>query len=113
MWTDGLKIYGFMDHNNEKTHDRSITAFSLGIPVCCLISYWSGVNPVTAVMIAGFMQATMLPLIGIGALYLRYTRTDPRLTPSKVWDTALVLSCVGLLITGVWGAVQQIQKALG
>ena len=25
MWTDGLKIFGLMDHHNEKSHDRSIT----------------------------------------------------------------------------------------
>ncbi len=113
MWTDGLKIFGLMDHHNEKSHDRSIRAFSLLIPVLCLVSFWSGVNPVTAVLIAGFMQATMLPLIGLGALYLRYTRTDPRLKPSKVWDAALVISCIGLLMAGSWGAFHQVMKALG
>jgi epoxyqueuosine reductase len=113
MWTDGLKIYGFMDHNNEKSHDRGITFFSLLIPVLCLVSFWGGVNPVSAVLVAGFMQATMLPMIGFGALYLRHTRTDPRLKPSKAWDAALIISCIGLLMAGVWGAVQQIQKALG
>jgi hypothetical protein len=52
-------------------------------------------------------------MIGFGALYLRHTRTDPRLKPSKAWDAALIISCIGLLMAGVWGAVQQIQKALG
>jgi hypothetical protein len=112
MWTDGLKIYGFMARNNEKTHERSVSFFSLLIPVLCLISFWSGVNPVTAVLIAGFMQATMLPMIGFGALYLRHTRTDPRLKPSKAWDAALIISCTGLLMAGLWGAYEQIFKAL-
>ncbi len=112
MWTDGLKIYGFMDHNNQRSHERAITCFSLLIPLLCLISFWGGVNPVTAVLIAGFMQATMLPLIGFGALYLRHTRTDPRLKPSKVWDAALIVSCIGLLMAGLWGAYEQIYKAL-
>lgn len=113
MYTDGLKVYGLMDPHNEKYHDRSIRFFSMVIPVLCLVSFWGGVNPVTAVLIAGFMQACMLPLIGIGALYLRSTRTDPRLRPSKAWDAALILSCIGLLMAGGWGAIQQVVKLIG
>jgi hypothetical protein len=110
MWTDGLKLFRFIDPHNERTHVRSVTAFSMGIPVICLATYWSGLNPVTAVSTAGFMQATLLPMIGFGALYLRHTRTDPRLKPSKAWDLALVISCIGLLMAGAWGAYEQIRK---
>lgn len=116
MWTDGLKLYGLLDPHNERAHHRSVTGFSMLIPVLCLISYWGGLNPVTAVSTAGFMQATMLPLIGFGALYLRHTRTDPRLKPSKAWDAALIISCLGLLMAGLWGAyekVHELLKALG
>jgi Mn2+/Fe2+ NRAMP family transporter len=113
MWTDGLKIYDFMDKNNQRSHDRAVTFFSMLLPVLSLASFCGGVNPVTAVLIAGFMQATLLPLIGIGALYLRHTRTDPRLKPSKAWDAALIISCIGLLMAGAWGAKEQIAKALG
>lgn len=112
MWTDGLKLYGFIDPHNERTHIRSVTAFSMVIPVICLGTFWSGLNPVAAISTAGFMQATMLPLIGFGALYLRHTRTDPRLKPSKAWDAALVISCIGLLMAGGWGAYEQIRKLI-
>jgi hypothetical protein len=50
------------------------------------------------------MQSLLLPMLGVGALYFRYARTDPRLRPSIWWDVALVTSFVGLLIAGVWGA---------
>jgi hypothetical protein len=43
-------------------------------------------------------------MIGAGTLYLRYTRTDPRLKPSWLWDVALVVSVGGLLLAGLWGA---------
>ncbi len=112
MWTDGLKLYGFLNPHSERAHNRSVTCFSMLIPVFCLSSYWSGVNPVTAISTAGFMQATLLPMIGFGALYLRHTRTDPRLKPSKVWDAALVISCIGLLMAGLWGAYEQLHKVL-
>ena len=31
----------------------------------------------------------------------------------KASDIALVVSCIGLLMAGGWGAIQQILKALG
>jgi hypothetical protein len=34
--------------------------------------------------------------------------TDPRLKPSRLWDTMLVLSCLGLLITGIWGVLSRL-----
>jgi Mn2+/Fe2+ NRAMP family transporter len=112
MWTDGCKLFGFIDPHNERTHVRTVTAFSMVIPVICLGTFWSGLNPVAAISTAGFMQATLLPMIGFGALYLRHTRTDPRLKPSKAWDAALVISCIGLLMAGGWGAFEQIRKLL-
>jgi hypothetical protein len=50
------------------------------------------------------MQALLLPMLGCGALYFRYTRTDPRLRPSPLWDVALIVSVVGLTVAGIWGA---------
>jgi hypothetical protein len=60
---------------------------------------------VKAVLLAGLMQAILLPMLGFAALYFRWTATDPRIKPRPVWDIALVLSCVGLLVAGVWGMV--------
>jgi hypothetical protein len=42
-------------------------------------------------------------MVGFGALYYRYTSTDPRLKPSPVWDVALVISFAGLVVAGLWG----------
>ncbi|GAB4138197.1 MAG: Nramp family divalent metal transporter [Planctomycetaceae bacterium] len=94
MWTDALKIYGLMDHNNQKHHDRSIATFSVVLPFLCLAIFCSGINPVRAILLSGAMQALMLPIIGVGALYFRYTRTDDRIKPSPLWDILLILSFV-------------------
>ena len=45
----------------------------------------------------------MLPMLGFAALYFRYTATDPRLAPTKLWDAMLIVSCLGLLVAGAWG----------
>jgi len=78
------------------------------IPLLSFSMYLTGADPVTLVLIAGMAQAVMLPMIGLGSLFFRYRMTDQRLKPSKLWDTMLVLSCLGLLITGIWGVVSRL-----
>ena len=104
LWTDCCKLLGLVDRGSQKAHDRAVSAFSVVMPIVCLAVFASGINPVRAILLAGAMQALLLPMLGGGALYLRYTRTDPRLRPSWLWDVALVLSVLGLLVAGLWGA---------
>jgi hypothetical protein len=100
--TDACKMFGLVRRDNQRSHDRSVGAFSVVLPLLCLAVYCSGINPVTAILWAGAMQALLLPMIGLGALYFRYTRTDERLRPSPLWDLLLVVSCLGLLVAGAW-----------
>jgi Mn2+/Fe2+ NRAMP family transporter len=104
MWTDCLKLLGILDRRDQRAHDRAVTAFSVGLPMVCLGVFISGINPVRAILLAGATQALLLPMVGVGALYFRWTRTDPRLKPSWRWDVCLVVSFLGLLVAGVWGA---------
>jgi Mn2+/Fe2+ NRAMP family transporter len=108
-YTDALKVWGLMDRNNQRTHDRSISVFCVLTPLVSLSTYLAGINPVQAILIAGLMQAVLLPMLGIGALYFRATATDPRLAPTRLWDVLLVLSCAGLLVSGVWGVVSRLR----
>lgn len=110
MYTDAVKIYGFMDHNNQKAHDKALSFFSVLLPFLCLAVFCSGVNPVRAILLSGAMQALLLPMIGVGALYFRYTRADERIAPGRVWDVLLILSFLGLLVAGTYGAYKQIVK---
>lgn len=103
MYTDALKVFGLMDAHDETAHRRSISAFSIILPLTCLAVFCSGTDPVFLILVAGTMQAAMLPIIGIGAIYFRYTRTDPRLRPRPWWDVCLLVSFIGLAIAGVWG----------
>ena len=52
------------------------------------------------VLIAGTMQAIMLPLIGFAVLYFRYKHCDKRLQPNKLWDLFLWLSFAAFLVVG-------------
>lgn len=106
MVTDSFKVFGLMDRNNERLHNRSLTILSVVLPLMCLAVFCSGVNPVRMILIAGMMQAFMLPVVGFGSVYFRYKLTDQRLKPSPLWDLMLVVSCLGLLLAGGYGVIK-------
>jgi len=101
LYTDALKVFGFVDPNDRKTHERLISIFSCVTPMISVGIYClPGANPVALVLLGGSMQALILPMLAFAALYFRYRKTDPRLRPSVLWDAMLVLSCLGLLVAG-------------
>src|SRR5690606_6395199 len=108
MYTDALKVWGLMGEQDPVQHDRVVAAFGAVLPLVCLALYWGGLDPVGAVLLSGTMQALMLPLLAFSALYFRYKCSDPRLAPSRSWDAFLIISSIGMLIAGGWGAYQQI-----
>ena len=106
--TDAFKVFGFVDRSSETAHDRSVTTLSVVLPLLCLAVFCTGFNPVTLIIVAGLMQAFMLPIIGFSSVYFRYRLIDARLQPGKLWDTMLVLSCIGLLLAGGYGIAKQL-----
>jgi hypothetical protein len=108
MVTDCLKVYRVIDRDSDTSHTRSVNTLSVVLPLLCFAVYVTGANPVKLVLIAGMMQATMLPIIGFSSIYFRYKLTDPRLQPSRLWDVLLMLSCVGLLVAGAWGVYSRL-----
>ena len=103
IYTDALKVFGLLDPENTAGHNRSISIFAILLPLICLTLYWARINPVTAVLLSGTMQAIMLPMLGFAALYFRHKAIDSRLVPTKLHDWMLVLSFLGLLIAGCYG----------
>lgn len=104
MMLDALKLFGVVDRYSQSAHDRWLKGLSIGLPLFCLAVFVAGGDPVTLVLFSGLMQAMMLPMLAGAALYFRYTKTDPRLRPSRLWDVFLILSAIGMLVTGLWGA---------
>ncbi len=109
MYTDCLKVFGLMNPANHAAHHRSISIFGVILPLIALGIYCiPGVDPVTLVLIGGLMQGLMLPMLGFAGLYFRYKKTDARVRPGRAWDTFLIVSCVGMLITGLWTVKTQL-----
>jgi Mn2+/Fe2+ NRAMP family transporter len=108
IYTDALKVFGFLDPHNEKLHKRWVGIFCTILPLISLSIYCTGADPVDLIMLGGFMQAIMLPMLAYAASHFRYKMTDSRLKPGRLWDLLLILSCVGLVIAGAWGAYSKL-----
>ncbi|MBX3444068.1 MAG: transmembrane Mn(2+) transporter [Planctomyces sp.] len=109
-YSDGLRVFGLIPKDDPASYRWWVTAFRVTLPLLCLAIFWTGYDPVSLILISGAMQATMLPMIGFAALYLRWTSTDPRLRPRRIWDVMLVISCLGLFVAGTWGVYEQFEK---
>ncbi|MBT4867758.1 MAG: Nramp family divalent metal transporter [Planctomycetaceae bacterium] len=113
IYTDALKVYGLLDHHDEKKHNRWVSIFCTVLPLICLAVFCTGIDPTQLVLLGGTMQALMLPILGLGALYMRFKLTDARLKPSGAWDLLLIISCLGLAISGGWKLYGIVVKLLG
>lgn len=112
-WVDAFKLFGFVPRHDQQAHDRTLQWVSFAFPLLCLFVFLAGNDPVTLILLSGIMQAVMLPMLSGAALYFRYTQTDSRLRPSPVWDVCLLVSSLGMLVAGCWGAYTEFQRLLG
>ncbi len=93
---DFLRVQGFIQLTEPDDRRQWVRFFCVAFPLLYLSLFIWIPNPVNLVMIGGIAQALTLPMIGAVALYLRFRRTDRRLTPGRVWDLFLALSVLGL-----------------
>ncbi|MCH8045371.1 MAG: Nramp family divalent metal transporter [Planctomycetes bacterium] len=107
MATDVVNVVG-LTNMSEKGRRWSIRILGILFPAACAAVYWIYPNPVTLVFISGTMQALMLPMLGVAAIYFRYTRCDKRLKPNLLWDLGLWVSFLGLLVAGVYLAYDKV-----
>jgi len=79
----------------------------------CLVVYIFIRAPKQLILASALMQALMLPLLAIAALFFRYRRCDDRIKPGRLWDVLLWLSSAGLMLSGSWALWNKISGALG
>jgi Mn2+/Fe2+ NRAMP family transporter len=106
LFTDGLTMFNVVDGDDPGAQQRTVTRLSLALPLVALAIVLSGWNPVLLILIGGMAQTVLLPVVGFGALYLRFQLTDPRLAPGRAWDAALILSCLVFVVVGGFGLYQ-------
>lgn len=108
LLADFLRVCGYYPADSEVYRKRWVRFFCVALPILGLLLYVSLGNPVTMVTIGGLMQAVTLPLIAAAAVFLRYKRTDQRLTGGMLWDLLLWLSMFGLVFAGGYLAADRL-----
>lgn len=105
LLTDFLRVGAFIDPGREDSRLRSIRFFCTVLPAVGLALFLAFGDLVLMVKVGGVMQGVSLPFIAGAAVFLRYRRTDRRITPGLVWDAFLWLSLVGLTVAAVYSVV--------
>ncbi len=111
--TDLLAIHRLIRLTNPGDRTRWVRRFCVGFPIFNFFLFLWAPNPVRLVTIGGFAQALTLPMIATAAVYLRYRRTDRRITPGLAWDIFLWLSMLGLFATALYGVWDSYKTLLG
>jgi Mn2+/Fe2+ NRAMP family transporter len=101
--TDFLRVNGAVRLRDPGDRTKWVRRFCVAFPLIDLATYLLFRNPVLMVTIGGFVQALMLPMVGGAALFLRYRRTDRRLTAGVAWDIFLWTSVAALTATAAIG----------
>ena len=104
LLTDALGIVGVVNAKHYPTRLRFIRIFTVVMLVMFSIAYWLFENPPQMLAItSSLIAAVMYPILGLGALYLRYRRVDPRIAPGS-WTTAWLWICgLGLAVISPGG----------
>ena len=96
---DSFIVLGFA---TDERRQRWVSLLCVALPMTSYFICLGGYDPVELVLFAGVMQALMLPLLGIAAVWLRYRESDARLKPSIWGDVLLLISLGGALVAGGW-----------
>lgn len=112
VFSDALRVLRLAG-NGPDAHRRRVRIFSGLFPFLCLLFFWTGWDPQQLVLFSGLMQAIMLPMLAAAALFFRYFRSDPRLTPGILWDILLWISAIGLLVSGSWAGWLSVASIFG
>jgi len=107
---DALRVMSLI-RNDELVYRWWVRFFSGLLPIVAATVYAVVRKPVSLVLVGAFMQATMLPMLAIAAIYFRYRRCDRRIIPGRTWDILLWVSACGMVVAGVWAAWSQILTA--
>ncbi len=110
LLADFFSLAGFVRYEQPEQRAKMIHRFSLLIPVIALILFVTFKDPRQMVVIGGFAQGLMLPLISGVTVYFRYRRTDRRITPGLLLDILLWIAFVLITCVALYAAKDQIGK---
>jgi Mn2+/Fe2+ NRAMP family transporter len=107
VMADALNVLG-LKKSSQESNLYWKNFFCVFLPTLCVIIYASFKSPTFLVLIGGLLNAFMLPVMAICALYFRYKFKDARILPGLAWDIFLWVSAFGLMVSGGYAAISKI-----
>ena len=108
--TDFLSLSGFVHFTRQEQRASVIQNLSLLIPVIALGLFFTFGEPRRMVVIGGFGQALMLPIITGATVYFRYRKLDRRLLPSLWLDLLLWIAFASITVVAIFALKNQIEN---
>jgi manganese transport protein len=101
VFSDMTRLMGYFEAHDAARRTRMRDHFIVWLTVLPILMYLLFGNPVQMVVIGGTAQALMLPVIGVGALYLRHRKLPPSVAPGTfatvaLWMATIVMSSAAL-----------------
>ena len=96
LYADMCRLMGAFDGEDYRQRVRWRNGFVLFLTVVPVALYFTFQSPVAMVVVGGVAQALMLPVVAIGALYLRHKHLPKEMAPPKfvtagLWVTAIII----------------------
>jgi manganese transport protein len=104
IFSDMTRLMGYFEAHDSARRTRMRDHFIVALTVLPILLYLIFGNPVQMVVIGGTAQALMLPVIGVGALYLRHRKLPASVAPGTfatiaLWIATVVMSSAALYYT--------------
>jgi manganese transport protein len=103
LYADLCRVMGLFersDYPRRLVFRRRFTVLLTVVPVLLYLLFES---PVKMVVAGGISQSVMLPITGVGALYLRYRRLPRELAPGPVLTAGLWLATIAMAVATAYG----------
>ncbi|EWY38369.1 manganese transporter [Skermanella stibiiresistens SB22] len=105
MYANFLSVIGVIDWRNTKSRLRTIRVFTVLLPIVWAVAFLFIQSPVLMVQAGGIMTGVFLLGVVVAVWYLRQTETDPRIHGGGLFNVALVISSVAIVLLGVYSAL--------
>ena len=102
MFTDAFSRIGMFNFDNEVLRRKSIAICAWVIPVIWATLFLYFKQPGLMVFLGGLATVVILLIVVFAALFFRYRRLDRRLLPTPIYDIALWISSISIVVVAAY-----------
>ncbi|RPI42428.1 MAG: divalent metal cation transporter [Bacteroidetes bacterium] len=106
VFSDLFGVLRWIDFNNLKVRLRTIRVLAVVFPVLWTIAFLVVKLPVLMVTIGGIATFVMLLIVVVAGLHFRFRKEYQVLSPGRIYNLLLVLSCVSIVMVGIYSLVR-------